>query len=566
MYRFTCIVWAILLIQTVSSHAQDIRVTGIRAFYRNGQTFVTWKDVTEGEEGAKYRYILYRSDQPITKKNITKAVPVIRGILNNSCKLVGSDLTLKDRLDPKWPTCKLEEGGEPLPMWTGVGVHTVEKDGRSFYAVVATDLKLKPLSKVVPGESATTTPVEEKVAPVKPIRQIAAEERKIKVGKITGKKGLPLYVQLHASRSSKPRMPRTGDRFLYFAPEKEMGWRAGQPGVFSLTEGGRGTTRLCLSPRDTMNTPGGRIGRENLWFGLWSKPYWATDPEKRAYPFTERRVEWIIDWVIKTYDADPNRIYAGGQSMGAWGTFSIGLRRPQIFAALYPTGPKCRHRALYCASGSKHYKGKKTPMMPDGTTSFYDYLDLVAFVERTHSDLPFACFIGGRHGGYAPWKNMVPMVKALGKNHHGFGFGWDNRGHGSARTQFRLLCKYYPWPRFALNLSYPAFSNSSIDDDMGPDGPKEGYVNVGFVWTDPRDEANRWEMTISNAEAKEDMTVDVTPRRCQNFTVKPGETFTWHTSSGGSGNVKADQWGLITIKKVGIPHGKKTVLAIQRSR
>ncbi len=30
--------------------------------YRNGQTFVTWKDAAEGEAGARLRYSLYRSD------------------------------------------------------------------------------------------------------------------------------------------------------------------------------------------------------------------------------------------------------------------------------------------------------------------------------------------------------------------------------------------------------------------------------------------------------------------------------------------------------------------------
>jgi hypothetical protein len=206
-------------------------------------------------------------------------------------------------------------------------------------------------------------------------------------------------------------------------------------------------------------------------------------------------------------------------------------------------------------------------MMPDGKTEFFDYLDLVTFVENTHRDLPFACFIGGRHGGklwagYAKWGNMVAMVKALTENHHGFGFGWDNGGHGSARKQFKLLKKYYPPERFALDLSYPAFGNSSIDDDTGPDGPEEGYVNAGFVWTDPVDEADRWECTISNAEAKGDMKTDVTPRRCQNFKPKPGEELTWNTSTGGSGTVKADEYGLVTVSKIGIPHGEKVTLKI----
>ena len=157
-----------------AASAGEPQVTGIKAFCRDGQVFVTWKDVADGEAGAKYRYTLYRSDAAITQENVAGAMAVIRGIHNNSCKTPGTAYMRKDRLDPARPRLKLTPDGEPLPLWTGVGVHTVVKDGKGYYAVVATDPELKPLSKVVPGESATTEPVEEKVAPPQPIRQRSA--------------------------------------------------------------------------------------------------------------------------------------------------------------------------------------------------------------------------------------------------------------------------------------------------------------------------------------------------------------------------------------------------------
>jgi hypothetical protein len=278
----------------------------------------------------------------------------------------------------------------------------------------------------------------------------------------------------------------------------------------------------------------------------------------------------------------------GGQSMGAWGTFTIGLKRPEIFAALYPTGPKCHQWIIYgfgaldrvYLRGPTREKkviardlaklGGKPPMMPDGKTEFFDYLDLVTYVENTHRDLPFACFIGGRQGrkpwaGYAKWENMTAMVEALEANHHGFAFGWDDKGHGSAKKQFRLLCKYYPWHLFALNRSYPAFSNSSMDDDMGPDGPDEGYVNLGFAWKDVTDEPAGWAARISNAEAKDEITVDVTPRRCQKFKPQAGEKLKWKSSTGASGQLTVDKWGLATVEKLKIPKGTEITLTIGRA-
>ena len=46
------------------------------------------------------------------------------------------------------------------------------------------------------------------------------------------------------------------------------------------------------------------------------------------------------------------------------------------------------------------------------------------------------------------------------------------------------IAKYYPPERFARNHSYPAFSNSSIDQKFGNGDPKdgdlEGGINLGF--------------------------------------------------------------------------------------
>lgn len=149
MLKMICI---FLVFNCVLIRAREIEVKEIHAFHRNGQTFVAWKDVAEGEEGAVYRYSVYRSDVPITQANLSKAECVI----------------------------------------------------------------------------------------------------------------------LHASCGSSGKLRRDlSNYFLYFAPEKEMDWRAGQPGAFSIREGGREHTRLTVMPRDTMTTPGGRIGRENLWFGLF---------------------------------------------------------------------------------------------------------------------------------------------------------------------------------------------------------------------------------------------------------------------------------------------------------
>ena len=561
--------------------AAEVTVTDIQAVHRDGQTFVTWKDAAEGEAGQSFRYSLYRSDQPITQDNLGKAQLCMKGVFNNSAKLFGHAFWPKERLDPKLPTCVIKEGGKPLPMWSGLAVRTVETDGTAYYAVVATDLKSQPLSQVVPGQSATTKPLLEKAAPIQPIKVYDSKGRGRywKVTQVTGKKGLPLSVSLHASSGRGGTASGNGDYYLYFS-KKEWGYRDGLPGVFSVEERPKHPDQhLILQSRDAIVTPAGTRAMETYWFGYVCVPQWAQHKEPRAYPFTERRMLWIIDWVIKKYGADPNRVYAGGGSMGAWGSSTFAFRHPELFAAVYPNRPRTRQRGR---PGLVRIPRNAKVMMDDGETDYFDRMNMVQFASNHHADLPFLGWCCGRHDGFASFKEQIDMVKALTKAHHGFAFAWNDGNHSSGSRPMGRVTKYYPRQKFALNKSYPAFGNSSIDDDLGTgeveklvDGRKrrvlekgngalEGGINLGFDWTDVVDLPDRWSARISNALNKDLMTVDITPRRAQAFKPKPGDTFKWTNSAGGGGDVTADRWGLVTAYKVPIKPGEPTVLSFEK--
>jgi hypothetical protein len=555
------------ILSVAAAGAADVRVTGIRAVHRHGQTFVTWTDAAEGEAGAAYRYALFRSDAPITQETLGGAERVMGGVFNNSAKLFGHAFWPKDRLDPAKPTCILREGGKPLPMWSGLAVRTVEKNGSSYYAVVATDRKGAVLSKVVPGESATTEPVAETVAPIRPIKlyDSKARGRYWKQTRVSGKQGLPLHVQLHASQGRGGGAAAWGDYYLYFS-RPAWGYRDGLPGAFSVQERSHGKPeqRLILDSRDAIVHPSGTRAMETYWFGYVCVPQWARHPEPRAYPFTERRMQWIIGWVIDTYGADPERVYGSGGSMGAWGTMTYALRHPERFAAIYPNRPRTRQRGRPGVVGVP--RGDKVPM-DDGRTDYFERMDMVKFVSEHPGDLPFLGWCCGRRDGFAKWKNQVDMVRALTRGRHGFAFAWNDGNHSSGSRPMREVTRYYPPSKFARNRSYPAFGNSSIDDDPGGGDPKEGDleggINLGFDWTDVTDEPGRWSAAISNARNEEPMTADVTPRRCRQFKPKHGATVKWTNSAGGSGRATADRWGLVTVEKLSIPPGRPTTLTLE---
>ncbi|MEX0718647.1 MAG: hypothetical protein WD066_18785 [Planctomycetaceae bacterium] len=556
----------------------DPRVTGIQSEYRNGQTFVTFKDVAEGEAGGAYRYSLYRSDKPITEENLGQAELCYHGVLNNSATQFGYSFMMKDRLDETKPRFVLKEGGEPLPMWSGVAVRTVQKDGESYYAVVATDNRWEEkLTPIVPGESATVEPVKEKVAPIQPIKIGDSKER---AGNslstiISGKEGLPLHLSLHGSQSTGGAATAWGDLYVYFGTP-DMGWRDGLPGIFTVHEGpdpeGR---KLILFARDAIENPRGDRPIETCWFGYFCVPFGADHTEPRAYPFTENRVHWMVEWVKDRYQADPNRVYSVGQSMGAMASTQFSFRHPEIFAAVHPRLGRVRQSWLPAVgfdldpSLNKGRWNKPAPMYDGKSDYFHDRMDSVKWVGEHHEDLPFYAFCFGRNDWVATWQDQIDMVNALTKNKHGFAMGWNNGGHDSVgASAMQPVVKYYPPHKFRRNQSYPALGNSSINGDMGNGdktvGDLVGGINLGFDWSDVVDEKDRWSIKLSNELCTEDMTVDVTPRRCQQFKAKPGDVFRWTNSAGGEGEVTADQWGLVTIEKVKIEPGEATTLVITR--
>jgi hypothetical protein len=253
--------------------------------------------------------------------------------------------------------------------------------------------------------------------------------------------------------------------------------------------------------------------------------------------------------------------------MGGWGATTFGLRHPEIFAATYPALPRTRQRALPGLEAG----APRRALMPDGKIAYFERMDMVKFVSQTRIDLPFIGWSIGRRDEFATWKEQVDMARALTASRHAFAFAWNDANHSDEGARpMDLIYKYYGPDKLSRKVSYPAFSNSSIDNKLGDgnlqDGDKEGGINLGFAWTVVDDTRDAWTVRLANELAKTDMTVDVTPRRTKAFRPAPGENVRWTSSTGGSGEVSVDTWGLVTVEKVGIRQGAYTTLTISRAR
>ncbi|HEU4388212.1 MAG TPA: prolyl oligopeptidase family serine peptidase [Blastocatellia bacterium] len=95
----------------------------------------------------------------------------------------------------------------------------------------------------------------------------------------------------------------------------------------------------------------GMGGDENSYFDLYGSGAFKKEADRRGYIVAcpkgrnpaslyigtaERDVIDVLDEVRHAYNIDPSRIYLTGHSMGGYGTWSVAMNHPDIFAALAP--------------------------------------------------------------------------------------------------------------------------------------------------------------------------------------------------------------------------------------
>ncbi len=170
-------------------------VTGITAFYRSGQVFVTWNNLTI--TGVKYN--LYLSTVPITSGGQLDSaqnlgwVPDSSAINQRMTEIGGGVIN----------TLAIDSLGAPLSVNTGLFVATSTGNGNFYYAVTTTVNGVEDTT-IIPGENSLTDSVSELVTMPMPVLQ-----------QVRTVKGLPilyLYVQFLTDVTSDiyPRMTTYG--------------------------------------------------------------------------------------------------------------------------------------------------------------------------------------------------------------------------------------------------------------------------------------------------------------------------------------------------------------------
>jgi len=155
----------------------------------------------------------------------------------------------------------------------------------------------------------------------------------------------------------------------------------------------------------------GMGGDENSYFEAYNKGEFKVVAEDRGYIVAcpkgrkpasmymgdaERDVMDVIEEMKRAYRIDPDRIYLTGHSMGGFGTWSIAMNHPDVFAALAPvaggvTNPANMSKIAHIPQIVVH--GDKDPTVPIERSRV-----MVAMGKKLGVELKFIEVPGGDHG------------------------------------------------------------------------------------------------------------------------------------------------------------------------
>lgn len=567
------VAWAVMAVMVACVSAEaSVPTSELQAAARNGQVFLTWKEApTPG--GTTFN--VYVSDRAIL--DVTKAKRAGHHIEPHSARDWWEDPASFTKHAPAGEPFgfRIQGDGELLDPRSGLFVYTVRQDSkeRLFFAVTSSDSKGNEDTTIVPGENSIAGGIAVSPGEITPIWLRGGQPPAPGAGK-----GKALWLNLHAKGGVVPNM-----EYLVFGDES-MGWREGLPFKFSVRiEQGevvvRPTDRVWINRRHLEAADGATNAIWTFWYGYNSRIY-DRDLMGGGLPtnYTERRNQWILDWVRRQYQPDANRWYCSGGSMGGCGTVSFGLRHPEWFAALHARVPIVSYTYLGKNSASRLEPSCWTgPIPAELKTSegepLLERMNGVKFVTEANADLPFLFLINGRQDGSIPWENNPPFYRALSGARQGFAAYWDNGTHPTSGKAAPDDVKAWEqrFRQLRLDESFPAFTHTSSDRNPGngkpDDGDIVGWINRGMEWKDVEDAPDHYAITVTAAYAGLTYPVrtDVTLRRVQRFAMKPGDSLSVRIGDASPVNLSADAHGRLTIPGATIASRDGVRIIIHRS-
>jgi len=451
-------------------------VTGLKAFYREGQTFLTWKE-DASVEGEWYK--VYVSAKPITAAKLAEA-EFIAKIPEGSREF----RFLKDahkHLKKVLASCKWTGGvqlqdddnaAKVLAPGTGVFVRTIKAAGGTYYAVTV-ERAGKEDPAVAAGVNSLTASVAEKVETPGAILLQKYED------------GYYAYLFFTDFEIWNP--DKIDDNWEGYAHVLQL--RVPDPKAAKAPYGlsvrlhaytaWQGWNIPYCHPRSHLNV---RLLDYHLtwWYGYSDAMPKTEGGRYERHPvagkvvnFTEQRVLQAVEWVKKgpanlPARIDPKRISVYGGSMGGSGVNVFGMRHGEVFAGAWGV------KGITNWALPKKYNGwhnniraKVGPMDRNDPTNegarVYDVLNMPKWLgEHPEIDAPFLDIANGMVDGVITFYSVPDYWRGLEKGKHPYSAGWEMVGHASTLSSGTPMSYLH----MRLDESLPALANASSNTPM----------------------------------------------------------------------------------------------------
>ncbi len=354
---------------------------------------------------------------------------------------------------------------------------------------------------------------------------------------------------------------------------------SGSPGT------GGGSGHFAVSPNDTENT---------WWTGYNDQMPNGVLVDGTVANYTQRRAMHLFSYLVANYPGvDLERVSVSGQSMGGTGSHFLALRYARHFnlissriggtaSQLLSNGQQTMLRAFWGGDVSEG-------IIDDLGYNVWEFYDSsrALLEDKDFRNLHFTSVVG-QNDNTINFRHMVgqspltglSFIDALQQEGVGHYIVWDQRAHGATEGPPLGANWWRPIDSDSIlvrNKAFPAFSNSSADDNPGvPDGANgftgrlRGVINRYQRWDGTNIVDTRelfsipLKVDIDTSGTPPDpkyppkdnffygttpIISDITIRRFQNFQLIAGESVNWQYN-GQSGIVLANNDGSVTLSNL----------------
>ena len=562
---------------------QLLAASGLQVVHRSGQSFVTWQE-DPGVTGEGYH--VYRSTSPITTSNIGQAQKLTArwGALD--------DQTSRHALTGVGAPANfvIQDLGTALSDDQGLFVYTIPagEAGNWYYAVTEV-IGGNESQALTAGSNSLSSPVNDTVATPRPVLVSTLNDGHGRV-----------YTQYMDYKNWNPTFQGYAYNYSVATPtnyDSSVAW------PMRLMPHAYGE-RYRLESFSDFDWPvievfpddaGAQSGFVNSWwYGFSADHNYKTEgpiPTSGSIEnFTEQRLLQMIDQVKANFNVDPQAIHIQGNSMGASGALSLGMRYGDVFAWIFASEPMTNYGTNPLFQGGFEEvwgtQAANLPIVNKGPyasrltkyngTGVYGWMNHQQMLIVMRSEPMAMLMVGhGKVDDVIDWQTQGrPIVAALNNAHVAFTAenrgNWDHNWMGFDYMNEAMFgvpnVERTDWI-FRKDSSLIAFSDASGSGPLVSGATGTDYYNLELDWSVPWnnfgaaivDAASHFEVTLRSRAGAQ--TASVTPRRTSAFKVAPGATVTWQNTKVStaqvlqSGTVTADSAGLVTIQGVQILTG-----------